>query len=289
VDPRLQKSAVARVDVGSDSALLNPFRRKRPGAPTWRQWYAIPTRETTAPEWIEWLRKQKGGVEAEFFLRPDAPWWIFTGILPGGEGLQPTLSECLGVASIRTSYRPPRDQAKSVQLYLGILAMVLSSSQRAVDIVANVHAQRYYVASEEWFQKAKTFELSDHYAVQSVASGGGCLWLHTHGLVQFGLPEVEVHAVPEHLAVQASGFLHTVARWMMEGESLGDEHTIGLPDHPDVWAIAESIRAEDNEGHGEPEYPLLRFSDFDPHAKQKGVGLTRYLSVRSCEEPGRAG
>lgn len=263
--------------------MLNLRRRRKEGLPTWRQWYAIPVRGTEAPEWIEWLRKQKGGIEGDFFLREGAPQWIFDGVLMGGEGLQPVLSECRGVAVVRAAYRQHRDPAKRAQPYLGIAQMVLSFAQRAVDVVANVRAQRYYVADDEWFERLKRFELSDHFSAQSVNSGRDLFWVHSHGLVQFDLPEVEVREVPAHLEQLAGTFIRMMAEWMMSGERLAGGHTIEAPDNPGVWAVCESVRAADNEDHGEPDYPLLRFSDFDPETRQKSVGLDRFLSVLSSE------
>jgi hypothetical protein len=64
---------------------------------------------------------------------------------------------------------------------------------------------------------------------------------------------------------------------MFSGERLGDGHTLEAPWNPGVWAICDSVMEADNDGHGEPSYALLRFSDYDQQTRQKSTGLARFL------------
>ena len=85
--------------------MLNWLKRKEQEAPTWRAWFAIPTKAGTAPEWVPWLEKQNKGITGGFNPRSEAPPWIFEGTFEDDKDMVAPLQECQGLATMSVGLR----------------------------------------------------------------------------------------------------------------------------------------------------------------------------------------
>jgi hypothetical protein len=59
--------------------------------------------------------------------------------------------------------------------------------------------------------------LMEHVRVEGVTDGSG--WVHTHGMVTLGLPELEMRGVPLYLMGAASRLMNIIASYMYEGKN----------------------------------------------------------------------
>lgn len=94
-----------------------------------------------------------------------------------------------------------------------------------------------------------------------IPSGG--VWVHTHGLVKYGYPELEVWGIPGFMAEDAAVLLNRVGQYMLESKSIihADEN-MQLDDR-----IIRFV--EDPLGVAEDHYEVERFRLIDPPGIEK--------------------
>ena len=107
-------------------------------------------------------------------------------------------------------------------------------------------AERFYRVAD-WKGQLDEFRYGDHYSIQPTEEGEGTSWVHSHGLMQFDMPEVEVRVVPPELVERAFNFVDLTTQCMFAGERFGDGHTIGADGDPEVWAVCEYVEVEEEE------------------------------------------
>lgn len=71
----------------------------------------------------------------------------------------------------------------------------------------------------------------EHITIHSVGEDGGT-WLHTHGLVKFARPDVEIYGVPDELVDGVAGRLNDLALYVMQGALVRPGETVGDVDAP---------------------------------------------------------
>ncbi|MDQ1237972.1 MAG: hypothetical protein QG577_156 [Thermodesulfobacteriota bacterium] len=90
--------------------------------------------------------------------------------------------------------------------------------------------------------------LDSHVNCEAVEESDG-LWIHTHGMQKFGLPELELEQVPGELAVQAPKLMLMIARTLLQmnpiqGSVVGPLSVASTP-----FSFSLSMRNPDDEGH----------------------------------------
>jgi hypothetical protein len=102
----------------------------------------------------------------------------------------------------------------------------------AEGVILDPVAQRL-VLPGEWRVEERLYEVDpkEHVTVH-VVEDGPALWVHTHGLLKFARPELELFEVPADLSDLAYAFLMDVGGYTIAGPVIADGHTLGSPDVP---------------------------------------------------------
>lgn len=119
----------------------------------------------------------------------------------------------------------------------------------------------------------------------------GSVWIHTHGMQKFGLPEMEMEGVPADLAPSARAMMVLVGETLIGGarKMLNFEAPLNIPNTPFFFRV--EVRPRDEENH----FPvgslkiLPYMSDYDPQspAAIKHVLTMLHLKVASHCKSGR--
>ncbi len=252
-------------------------RRDKPTRPTWRQYYLVYTKEAKPPEWAQALTADSA-IRGSFVTRDENP-DMFLAMPPArsSESEDDVLAGCSGAVELGAQYE--RDEKTFVE----VARFACQMAAREAGYVTSVGAFATYAAAA-WLDRLDEFAVENFIGIHTVpeGEGGTTFWLHSHGLKQFELPELEVRGVPPDLVEATGGFINGMGEWMLAGEAFADGHTMECPGVGSVWAVCESIRAAENEDHGEPDYALLRLSDYDPETGQRAHGLTRFLRAMAA-------
>ncbi len=250
--------------------LLKRLLRRSPQA-TWHQLYIIYTRDSSPPTWAASIGASTP-VTREFHTREEDEGLFVAAaaeVARLGDSEAETLAACQGAVRLGASY--PADE----KIFLEVARLACDLASRESGYLSSVGACATYRA-DEWRKELGEFDISKLTNIHIVGDEGSA-WVHSHGLRQFDLPELEIKQVPAELIDAASRCIWGMAEWMRAGERFGDGHTVEVPWNPGNWAICQSIRAEENEDHGEPHYALLRLSDCEPGGHRTRPGLTRFL------------
>lgn len=241
-------------------------RRREPPPEQWRQWYLVYTGEPQAPDWVMQLT---GPVEGVFYRRSEAA-PLFEPFAAEADPPHQALAACQGVVRLTAVY------PKSVETFMALARFACGQAEAEAGLLAIPPVNRTWLAAE-WRPHLESFDLMAHTTVHLVGEEGGRSWVHTHGLVQFALPEVEVRQVPAELQPVAGNFVNMLGQWMVEGERFGPGHTVQAPWNPERWAVVEDASGRQQDPHPRG-VPVLRFCDFDPQTKRAAPGLNLFLA-----------
>jgi hypothetical protein len=97
-------------------------------------------------------------------------------------------------------------------------------------------------------------------------------WLHTHGLIKFGRPEMEIYDVPQELQGAAFAMLLDVAQYVITSRPIKPGETCGDTKQP--FYAREGVK--NPEGHWE-DVPVLELVDVDGRRKPVASGATMAL------------
>ncbi len=103
----------------------------------------------------------------------------------------------------------------------------------------------------EWKKNSRglsAWRLDFHINCEAVEESNG-LWIHTHGMQKFGLPELELEAVPNDLAVEASRLVFMIAQSLLDlggiqGSHAGPFHVRSAP-----YSFTLTMKNPDDEAH----------------------------------------
>lgn len=250
--------------------LLKRLFRRSPQA-TWHQLYVIYTRDSAPPGWAASIGASTA-ISTEFRTREEDE-GLFASAAEElawlGDTKADALAACQGAVHLGASY--PADE----KTFLKVAGLACDLASRESGYLSSVGACATYRA-EEWRKDLGEFAIAKLTKLHIVGDDGPA-WVHSHGLRQFDLPELEIKQVPAELIDAACRCIWGIAEWMRTGERFEDGHTIEDPRNPGNWAICQSIRAEENDDHGEPHYALLRLSDCESGGHRTRPGLTRFL------------
>jgi uncharacterized protein YegJ (DUF2314 family)/tetratricopeptide (TPR) repeat protein len=140
--------------------------------------------------------------------------------------------------------------------------------------------------TEEWRKRIIAAASSDPIAAHvqfEVLDEGKSLWLHSHGMQKFGLPEIELEEVPPDQAAAALRVINMVAETLLRARENGPldyRKSFSIDKTPFIFKVGPTPR--DAEGH----FPigslkvLPYVADYDPHTPDTIRHVLRMLSWR---------
>ncbi len=99
-------------------------------------------------------------------------------------------------------------------------------------------------------------------------------WFHTHGLIKFGRPEMEIYDVPPEMDDVAFGMLVDLAHYVINSALIEPGQTCGDPNQP--FYAREGTKNQ--EGHWEG-VPVLELVDLDERQKPVSSGAPKALQA----------
>jgi len=99
-------------------------------------------------------------------------------------------------------------------------------------------------------------------------------WFHTHGLIKFGRPEMEIYHVPPELDGAAFGMLLDIAQYVITSGLIEPGQTCGDPSQ----AFYAREGTKNREGHWH-DVPVLELVDLDERRKPVSSGAPKALQL----------
>jgi uncharacterized protein YegJ (DUF2314 family)/tetratricopeptide (TPR) repeat protein len=133
--------------------------------------------------------------------------------------------------------------------YLAFAAKFVETVRSLVNGVVQDAASHVLWGTEQWKkhvqQPSRLVETNLHF---EILADEGIVWIHSHGMQKFGLPDVEMEGIPEDLAHRGRMVALTVAELLIKQRG---EHSIETEvEIPGVPAILNLVpEAPDQEGH----------------------------------------
>jgi hypothetical protein len=94
-------------------------------------------------------------------------------------------------------------------------------------VVRDVDAQRFFLPGA-WRVGASVRELDPRrHVTVHVVTDDGSSWIHTHGLVKFGRPEIEVYDVPDDLLDRVGAVMLDISGYVIDGATIKPGQTLG--------------------------------------------------------------
>lgn len=123
-------------------------------------------------------------------------------------------------------------------------------------------------------EPAGEIDAREHVLVHGETGDPRGLWVHTHGLIKFGRPELEIYEVPEPVWPRVSLAVLDMAAYLIGGALLKPGETVGDPEIP--LAVREGTRHR--KGHWE-DCPALELVDVDEKRRPVETGAVRGLEA----------
>jgi len=111
---------------------------------------------------------------------------------------------------------------------------VVAVADALLELVGGVildHASQTAWGRSDWKAHVSwtTFRVADHIRIHSIHDAEEtALWMHTHGLVKFGRPELELISVHPGYVTAGGILLHHIAEFMAEGADIGHGNTMDI-------------------------------------------------------------
>ncbi|MDB6030902.1 MAG: hypothetical protein JWM16_1240 [Verrucomicrobiales bacterium] len=139
-------------------------------------------------------------------------------------------------------------------------------------IVMDTCAYRFF-GPEGWpvQEPLPDFDAREHVHVHLESDSN---WLHTHGLIKFGRPELEIYDVPPELHYAAFEMLLNTAQYVITSTIITPKQTCGDPDQP--FYAREGTR--NREGHWN-DLAVLELVDLDERRKPIPSGAPKALQL----------
>lgn len=118
------------------------------------------------------------------------------------------------------------------------------------------------------------FDAREHVHIHMETDSG---WFHTHGLIKFGRPEIEIYDVPAELHGAAYGLLLDTAQYVITSMVIEPKQTCGDPSQP--FYAREGTKNRDDHWN---DIPVLEFVDLDDRRKPVSSGAPKALQVFSA-------
>lgn len=149
-------------------------------------------------------------------------------------------------------------------------------------IVMDVSAYRFF-GPTGWpvEEPIGEFDVREHVHIHIEGDSG---WFHTHGLIKFGRPELEIYEVPEELGGTAYATLFDLAQYVVTSAMVEPGQTCGDPAQP-FHAREGSKNRQDHWN----DVPVLELVDVDERGKPVSAGARKALELTAVGEGGEAG
>jgi hypothetical protein len=102
-------------------------------------------------------------------------------------------------------------------------------------------------------------------------------WLHTHGLIKFGRPELELKHVPPELVEVGARFLNNLGQYLIDGAAVLPGETVGARGAPLI------ARQSNDVVEHEPEIPMVELVDVGDDGEPVERGVERGLRAWADE------
>jgi hypothetical protein len=140
-------------------------------------------------------------------------------------------------------------------------------AEATTGVVQDIHSFRTLPPTSRPREEPAEVDVRDHVVIHAVPEkGGSTAWLHTHGLVKFGRPEVEVYAVPADRTEHVAAGLNDIGQYFVQGALIRPGETLGDPAAP---ILAREGRRE--RGHW-GKTPVLELVDVDDRGRPAKAG-----------------
>lgn len=88
---------------------------------------------------------------------------------------------------------------------------------------------RKKAAAPKRTKSTRDIDIRDHIVIHCITEEPHCGWMHTHGMAELGLPELEIRSVPLFLSPDAANLLNHIAQYMYDGKNgLNDARPVKL-------------------------------------------------------------
>jgi len=138
-------------------------------------------------------------------------------------------------------------------------------------VVMDTAAYRFF-GPEGWVVEEPNpeFDVREHVHIHLESDSG---WLHTHGLIKFGRPEMEIYDVPSELAQIGYATLLDISQYIVTSSALVEPgETCGDPTQP----LYARVGTKNREGHWN-EVSVLELVDIDERRKPVSSGAPKAL------------
>jgi hypothetical protein len=113
------------------------------------------------------------------------------------------------------------------------------------------------------------FDAREHVHIHTESDTG---WIHTHGLIKFGRPEMEIYEVPAELHATAFGMLLDISQYVITSALVEPGQTCGDPEQP--FYAREGKKNQEGHWNG---IPVLELVDLDERRKPVSTGAPKAL------------
>ena len=168
----------------------------------------------------------------------------------------------------------PAENVQETVLFATALAKRLASASDGV--VMDTCAYRFFGPSGWPVENpVPDFDAREHVHVH-VETGGGAdaRWVHTHGLIKFGRPEMEIYEVPPEMDGVAYTMLLDIAQYTITSALIAPGQTCGDPKQP--FFVCEGKK--NRRGHWEA-VPVLELVDLAENGKPVSSGAAKALQA----------
>lgn len=146
-------------------------------------------------------------------------------------------------------------------------------------IIMDVCACRFFgPAGWEVNEPLPDFDAREHVHVHIVQDGNAS-WFHTHGLVKFGRPELEIYDVPAEMDELAYGMLFDLSQYIITSAQIEPGQTCGDPNQP--FYAREGTKNEKDHWEGTPVLELVDLNESGrPIASGAPKALQAFAAIR---------
>ena len=174
----------------------------------------------------------------------------------------------------RPAWRMIIEMAKPAEDVLETVIFCTRLTQRLAalgdGVVMDTYAYRFF-GPEGWpvEEPNPEFDVREHMHIHIESDSG---WVHTHGLIKFGRPEMEIYDVPAELQVVAFATLLDVAQYVITSTLIEPGQTCGEESQP--FYAREGTKTRDEPWQ---DMPVLELVDVDESRKPVPSGAAKAL------------
>jgi len=168
----------------------------------------------------------------------------------------------------------PGEDAQATVIFATQIAKRLAAL--ADGVVMDVQACRWF-GPDGWpvNERLRDFDVREHVHLHIEGNGG---WGHTHGMIKFGRPEMEIYEVPEELFVTAQALMLDLAQYVITSAIVEPGQTCGDPSQP--FYAREGSKNDKDHWNG---VPVIELVDLDERKKPVSAGAPKALALTASQ------